>query len=140
MDPSASPGADVHHEIEVILLKQVASYLAMPIFLVDPEGTLVYYNEPAERLLGYRYDETGAMPIGEWSTIFVPRDDDGQPIAAYDLPLGIALARREPAHGTMWIDALDNKTHHITVTAVPLVGQHDRNLGAMAIFWETPDQ
>ena len=34
----------------------------MPIFLVDPEGTLVYYNEPAERLLGYRYDETGEMP------------------------------------------------------------------------------
>ena len=140
MDPRASPGADVQHEVEVILLRQVASYLAMPIFLVDPEGTLVYYNEPAERLLGYRYDETGAMPIGEWSTIFVPRDDDGQPISAFDLPLGIALARGEPAHGTMWIDALDNKTHHITVTAVPLVGQHDRNLGAMAIFWETPEQ
>ena len=124
----------------MILLRQVASYLAMPIFLVDPEGTLIYYNEPAERLLGYRYDETGAMPIGEWSTVFVPRDEDGQPIPALELPLGIALARGEPAHGTMWIDALDDQTHHITVTAVPLVGQHDRRLGAMAIFWETPAQ
>ena len=140
MDPRASPGVDVQHEVEVILLRQVASYLAMPIFLVDPEGTLVYYNEPAERLLGYRYDETGAMPIGEWSTIFVPRDEDGQPIPAFELPLGIALARGEPAHGTMWIDALDDQTHHITVTAVPLIGQHDRRLGAMAIFWETPAQ
>ena len=140
MDRSGSTGANVQHEVEVILLRQVASYLAMPIFLVDPEGTLVFYNEPAERLLGYRFDETGAMPIDEWSTVFVPCDDEGEPIPAVDLPLGIALARGEPAHGTMWIDALDDKTHHITVTALPLIGQHDRKLGAMAIFWETTEQ
>jgi PAS domain-containing protein len=137
MDSTVEPAAAVQHEVEVILLKQVASYLAMPIFVVDPEGTLVYYNEPAERLLGYRYDETGEMPIGEWSTVFVPRDESGKQIPADQLPLGMTLASGEPAHGTMWIDALDDETHHITVTALPLVGQHDRKLGAMAIFWET---
>ena len=35
-------------EIEMILVRQLASYLAMPIFIVDPQGTLVFYNEPAE--------------------------------------------------------------------------------------------
>ena len=34
--------------IELILLKQVASQLALPIFLVNPGGDLLYYNEPAE--------------------------------------------------------------------------------------------
>jgi PAS domain-containing protein len=139
MDSTRDPATGVQREVEVILLKQVASYLAMPIFLVDPEGTLVYYNEPAERLLGYRYEETGEMPIGEWSTVFVPRDEHGNQIPAEELPLGVALMQQRPAHGTMWIDALDDETHHITVTAFPLVGQHDRNLGAVAIFWESTE-
>jgi PAS domain-containing protein len=139
MDSTRDPPTGVQREVEVILLKQVASYLAMPIFLVDPEGTLVYYNEPAERLLGYRYEETGEMPIGEWSTVFVPRDEHGKQIPAEELPLGVALMQQRPAHGTMWIDALDDETHHITVTAFPLVGQHDRNLGAVAIFWESTE-
>jgi PAS domain-containing protein len=140
MDSTRDPPTGVQREVEVILLKQVASYLAMPIFLVDPEGTLVYYNEPAERLLGYRYEETGEMPIGEWSTVFVPRDEHGNQIPAAELPLGVALMQQRPAHGTMWIDALDDETHHIMVTAFPLVGQHDRKLGAVAIFWETTEQ
>ena len=41
------------HEIELILMRELASYLAMAIFVVDPEGELLYYNEPAERLLGH---------------------------------------------------------------------------------------
>ena len=30
--------------IEVILMRQLASYLAMPIFVVDPDGNLLFYN------------------------------------------------------------------------------------------------
>jgi PAS domain-containing protein len=40
------------HDVELILMTQVASYLATPIFVVDPNGDLVYFNEPAEQLLG----------------------------------------------------------------------------------------
>jgi hypothetical protein len=65
------------YDVEVILIRQAASYLAMPIFVVDPKGDLVYFNEPAEGLLGRRYEETGEMPVAEWSTIFVPTHDDG---------------------------------------------------------------
>jgi PAS domain-containing protein len=126
------------HEVEVILLKQVASYLATAIFVVDPAGDLVFYNEPAEQLLGRRYDETGEMPLSEWATIFTPTDEHGDPLAAADLPLARTLADHLPAHGTMWIKGLDGNTHHISVTAFPLVGQHDRDLGAVAIFWEVP--
>ena len=48
--------------IELILMRQLASTLAMPIFLVDADGTLAFYNEPAERVLGMRFEETGEMP------------------------------------------------------------------------------
>jgi PAS domain-containing protein len=125
--------------IEVILTRQLASYLAMPVFIVDVDGTLVYYNEPAERLLGTRFDETGAMPAAEWTTVFVPTDERGGALAPDALPLMIALREGRPAHGSLWIHALDSVPRHIEVTAFPLIGQTTERLGAVAIFWEAPE-
>ena len=126
----------VGHDVELILMKQVASYLAVPIFLVDPAGTLLYYNEPAEFLLGERYDETGEMPLEEWGTVFSPTDRSGMPLAPEELPLAIAVQQGHPAHGQISITGLDGVARHLSVTAFPLVGQSNRNLGAVAIFWE----
>ena len=117
-------------------MKQVASYLATPIFIVDPQGDLIYFNEQAEGLLGRRYDETGEMPRDEWGTIFTPVDDVGEPVPVDALPLTIALVQRRPAFAPMWITGLDGVTRHISVTAFPLVGQRERDLGAVAVFWE----
>lgn len=124
------------HDVELILMKQLASYLAMPIFLVDPEGTLVYYNEPAEDLLGKRYDETGEMPLDEWGKIFVPTDRDGAPLAPEELPLAIAVREHRPEHGEISIIGLDGVRRDLAVTAFPVVGVGERELGAVAIFWE----
>ena len=33
--------------MEMILARQFASCLTMPIFLVDPSGNLLFFNEPA---------------------------------------------------------------------------------------------
>ena len=123
-------------EIEVILARQLADYLAMPIFIVDPQGTLIFYNEPAERILGRRFDETGEMPVGEWSTLFEPTDEEDKPLAPDSLPLVIALTERRPAHRSFWIRGLDRVRRHIEVTAFPLIGLAERYLGAIAIFWE----
>jgi PAS domain-containing protein len=126
-----------HKEIEIILARHLASYLATPIFIVDPEGTLIFYNEHAELILGCRFSETGEMSASEWSTIFEPSDGDGNPIAPDKLPLMIALLKRQPAHERFWICGLDKVRRHIEVSAFPLIGQADRYLGAIAIFWET---
>jgi PAS domain-containing protein len=122
--------------VELILMRQLASYLAVPIFLVDPEGNLLYYNEPAERLLGRRYDETGEMPTTEWSTAFTPTAEDGSPIPPGELALSIALQKWYPAHHTLVIRGFDGVARRIAVTAFPLEGQGGRRLGAVAIFWE----
>jgi len=123
-------------EIEIILVRQLASYLAMPIFVVDPEGTLLFYNEPAEPILGRRFEETGEMPMSEWLTSFEPTDEGGMPLAPTEDPLGIALAEQRPAHGVLWLHGLDNVRRHIEATCFPLIGQANRYLGAVAIFWE----
>lgn len=123
-------------DIEIILARQLASTLAAPIFIVDPEGTLVFYNELAEVLLGQRFEETGEMKVAEWATIFKPMDEKGEPLAPDGLPLVIALKERRLAHRNFWIRSLDNTLKQIQVTGFPLVAQADRLLGAVAIFWE----
>jgi PAS domain-containing protein len=122
--------------IEVILMRQLASYLAMPMFLADPAGNLLFYNEPAETLLGRRFDEVEPMGLEVWSTIFNPTDDNGAPIPPDGVPLVVALQHRRPAHSTLGITGLDGVSRRLEVTAFPLVGQGGRHLGAVAMFWE----
>ncbi|MDQ3931650.1 MAG: PAS domain-containing protein [Actinomycetota bacterium] len=126
------------HPIEVILAKRLASHLALPIFLVDPMGNLLFYNEPAERLLGQRYEETGEMPVEQWSVVFREVDDDPPPVTPSELPLVIALEKREPTHRSLTIRGLDGVRRDIAVTALPLEGGTGRFLGAIAFFWEEP--
>src|ERR1044072_5904968 len=142
---SPRPGAETkirshmaQHEIEVILFRQLASYLAMPIFIVDPQGTLVFYNEPAELVLGKRFEGTGEMSAAEWATAFQPTDEAGRTLGPDAVPLMIALKDRRPTHGSLWIRGLDGVRRHIEATAFPLVGQSNRFLGAVAIFWSAP--
>ncbi len=123
--------------LELILMRQLASYLAVPIFLVDPEGNLLYYNEPAERLLGRRYDETGEMPLAEWASVFTPLDEHGVPLPPDAVPLAVAVRKRHAEHRAMQIRGLDGVERRIAVTAFPLEGQGGRVLGAVAIFWES---
>jgi hypothetical protein len=123
-------------EIEVILTRQLATYLAMPIFIVDPDGTLLFYNEPAEPILGQRYGETGEMPAEIWTTLFHPTDEADRPLLPETLPLMRALTGRKPAHGDFWIRGLDQVRRHVDVLAFPLSGQAGRFLGGVALFWE----
>jgi len=125
-------------EIEVILARHLAEHLAFPIFIVGPDGGLIFYNEPAEKIIGLRYEETGPMPASEWSTIFEPADLEGNPLIPEELPLMIAMAKRHPVHKGICIRGMDGVLRQIESTAFPLVVQADRFLGAIAFFWEVP--
>lgn len=124
--------------IELILMRELADHLVTPIFVVDPDGTLEFYNEHAETLLGLRFDETGPMPVEEWATIFSPTDDNGAALRPDDLPLVITLRDGVPCHGHFWIRGLDGASRRLSVTALPLLGRHGTLVGAAALFWETP--
>ena len=124
--------------IEVILTRQLASTLAMPVFLVDTNGTLVFYNEPAEIVLGLRFDETGEMPAAEWARLWSPTNEDGSPLPVAQLPLMIAVAERRPVHRGFWISGLDGARRHIEATAFPLTRTTNEVVGAVVIFWEAP--
>jgi PAS domain-containing protein len=107
-------------------------------FLVDVQGTVIYFNEAAERVLGRPYMEGADMAAEEWSTLFAPADDDGNPIELSELPLGVAILQRHPDHRTLRIRSIDGTERRIEVTAFPLFAHEDECLGAIAIFWEAP--
>ena len=127
-----------HKELEVILMRQLADCLAMPIFIVNAQGRLVFYNEPAELLLGQRFEETGELTTHEWATAFVPTDRQNRPLPPQEVPLVIALRERRPTQGELRIRGLDQVERDIQVCAFPIVGRTGRFLGAVAIFWEAP--
>ena len=126
------------HDIELILSRQLAECLTTAIFIVDPEGNLLFYNEPAEDILGKKFEDTGEMPVAEWSTIFKPLDDHAVALAPEELPLVKTLTTQKPAHGSFWIKSLEGVNHKLMVTSYPIIGRAKRFLGAVAIFW-TPE-
>jgi PAS domain-containing protein len=126
------------HPIEIILTRQLAEYLSVPLLLVDTKGDLLFYNEPAESILGQRFEDTGGMPAEQWSKSFTALDEQGEPIAPEELPLMTALATRMPAHRRLHIVDGAHGSRAIEVTAIPIAGLHGDFLGAAALFWVLP--
>ena len=127
------------YEIEIILNRQLADCLSIPVFITDTGGNLIFYNEPAEQILGKRYEETGEMKVTEWATIFKPMDEEGNPLPPEELPLVKTLNNRKPYHKVFCIESLTGKKEKISVTSYPIMGRASNFLGAVALFWEIND-
>ena len=125
--------------VVLILAREFASRLATPVFLADADGQLVFYNEPAEGVLGRAFAEVGELRADEWGSIFQVEGLDGSPLPLEQMPGGIALLERRPAHANLRIRGLDGTKHTIFATAFPLFGRVQELLGAVIIFWEEPE-
>ena len=116
--------------------KDFAEALAVPFFIVDRGGTLLFYNTLAEKVLGKRFSETGELQAAVWTRLFIPVDEQGNPLLPDELPLVKTLNDQRPASLAFWIRGLDNELRHIEVTSFPLTTQAGIFVGAAAMFWE----
>jgi PAS domain-containing protein len=128
------------YEIEIILNRQLADCISIPVFITDTIGNLIFYNEPAEQILGKRFEETGEMPVEEWSTVFNPLDEDGKPLSPEELPLVKTLNDQYPHHKNFRIESLKGEWQNISVTSYPIISRAGAFLGAVAIFWKIKQQ
>jgi hypothetical protein len=128
------------YAIEIILNRQLADCLAIPVFITDTLGNLLFYNEPAEEILGKRYEETGEMTVEEWSTVFKNKDVNGEPLPPDELPLVKTLKNQLPYFKTFCIESLQGKAEKISVTSYPIIGRAGGFLGAVAIFWRSSEE
>jgi PAS domain-containing protein len=120
----------------LILARDLADKLATPVFVVDHEGTLVYFNDACEAVLGTTFAEAGEMRMDEWAGAFQPSDLKDRPLSTAELPLVRTIRERRPAHLSFRIRGADDQPRDIAVTALPLFAEQGQLVGGMAVFWE----
>ena len=123
------------HDVGLILMRQLASGLAVPMLLADENGDLLFFNEPAEVLLGQRFDDVGELRLKERQQIFSFRDEQGVSLEIEQTPLVVALHERRPLNRRVWMRGFDGSDREIEVTAFPLLGGGGHLIGAVAMFW-----
>ena len=121
--------------IELILLRQVTSYLDTPTFLVGATGDLLFFNEAAEPLLGLRFDDVGELSMDEWLHAFRPSDQAGHPIPHEAVNLVVALRDGRVVQDSLFITGADGERRAIATTAFPLRRPSGELLCAVALFW-----
>jgi PAS domain-containing protein len=121
----------------MILVRQLASYLFVPVLVVDTTETVIFYNEPAERILGVRFEETGRIDREEAERLVELSDDPTAGPENLERPLDTALQQRRPAHARRWLlRRADRVRLQVELTAFPIIDHEERLLGAMVMFWE----
>jgi PAS domain-containing protein len=125
--------------LEIIQARNLISRLTTASFLVDREGTLLYFNEAAEELLGISFEEAGPMEPGTWGTRFRPREPGGRELPVDELPLAIAVQSGRPGFARMRITGADGSDRDIEVTALPITGGGEQE-GSLAIFWPVGEE
>jgi PAS domain S-box-containing protein len=119
----------------LILARELASNLATPTLIADADGTLVFFNEAAEEIVGHPFSEVGEVPLAEFSATFEPRTRNHSPLADERRPTRIALEERRPAHEQLWVLSRDGVDRQVAITAFPLFAEADEFVGIVGIFW-----
>ena len=63
--------------VVLILARELASNIATPMLVLDDEGTIVFFNEPAERILGATFASVGEVRPEEYDARWSTTDADG---------------------------------------------------------------
>jgi PAS domain S-box-containing protein len=122
--------------LEMIILRQLASYLTIPMWMMDSAGDLIFYNEPAEALLGVHFDDVGPIRAEQLVGMWQVTDTDGRQLPEAEVPVVAALTRQMARHRAIRFRAKDGEWRDVEVSAIPIEGQGKRFLGVLAMFWE----
>ena len=122
--------------LPLILARELASNLATPMFVLNQDGLLVYFNDAAERIIGKPFAEIGMVDAMEFGKLLDLTDLDGTPVARPDSPSGIAFFQRRPSHQVLLATGFDGARRTVQATAYPLVGAGEELHGVVTVFWE----
>ena len=125
-----------HKHLVLILARELASNLATPTMIADDQGSVVFYNEAAEAIIGRTFAEMGETQLDEWTGMFAPRTADADPLPPESRPARIAMDERRAAHVRFRVTGLDGVDSDVAVTAFPLFAHADEFVGIMVIFWQ----
>jgi PAS domain-containing protein len=121
--------------LTLILAREFASKLAIPMLMIDHDGSLAFFNEPAEELLGITFAEAADLSADDWETALGAQDLEGRPLTRFDLPAGVALSERRPVHTTFALTGGGRRRRVVDATAFPLLAGRSELVGAVVLFW-----
>lgn len=78
------------HPIELILLKRWATYIAVPIGIMDAEAQSGLLQRAGRVRVGGGFDEVGEVDAADLAERFETRGLDGEPLENKELPIVIA--------------------------------------------------
>src|SRR5947209_5448140 len=120
--------------LELILARNLISTIALAAFLVDSDGTLVFFNTAAGALIGRHFEEVGRVGPDVWMEEVGPFDEIGKLIKVDSLPMTSALREGLPANGRFRVK-LDSGMTEIEASGLPLAGRQGVQ-GAIIVFWK----
>jgi hypothetical protein len=123
-------------QLGIILVKQLADSVYIPIFVVAPNGIVTFFNEPAELIIEKRFEETGPIDLQKWCSLLDPRDSKGNKIPLEQLPISITLEKHIPDNNDFWIKKRGEENSHVYITCFPIIDKSNVFIGAICMFWE----
>lgn len=121
--------------LPLILARELASNLSTAMFLLDASGTLVFFNDSAEILIGRAFAELGEISAAEFGEVLQLAEADGTPLRRRDTPAGVAFIERRPAHRVLLATGYDGTRRLLEATAYPLLGANEEMHGVVSVFW-----
>lgn len=123
--------------LELILARNLISTIALAAFLVDNEGTLVFFNTTAGSLIGRNFEEVGRARPEVWMEEVGPFDELGKLLKVDSLPMTRALREGLPANGRFRV-RLQGEISEVDASGLPLVGRYGVE-GAIIVFWRAQE-
>jgi PAS domain S-box-containing protein len=122
--------------LPLILARELSANVATPYLVLDDEGTLMFFNERAERIIGATPSELGELREDEWRTRFRVERPDGTPVETVETPSARARRERRPVYDELVYEWEDGRRTPLSVIATPLLGRDDELFGVFLLFWE----
>ena len=119
--------------LTLILARNLAENVQLATFLLDGDGTLVFFNETAGVLVGSHFEEIGPLTRDAWAARFGPFDGHGNPVLD-SLPLAVTVREGKPSQGRFHIRTASGDALEVEVSALPHLAA-DGYHGSMLLFW-----
>jgi predicted ATPase/class 3 adenylate cyclase len=117
------------------LARELASNLPTPMFMLDGNGMMVFYNDATADVLGKPFAEVGMIGAAEFGGSLDLATLDGQPLRRRDTPAGVAFFQRRPIHQTLRATSYNGHRSAYDATAHPLYGPAGEWEGIVCVFW-----
>ncbi len=126
--------------LALIRAKHLAESVTTSMLLMDAEGTMIFYNEAAEGLLGAPFADLGGVPASEWGERFKVRDRHDMPFPLDAMPGWMQLQGERPTKGHVRLTRLDGTDVFLAMYAFPLFTSQRQFDGALVVMWEDDDE